>query len=450
MIAETKKRPHRIIKLSSLVNPHFRKMWSTKCPYVIAKGGRGSFKSSVISLKLGVMMKRWTQLNKRVNIICIRENQSYLHDSVYRQIGWALDLLDMTDEYVFRTSPLRIIHKRTKSTFYFYGADDPMKLKSNTVRDVIAVWFEEAANMKGPEVFNQSIPTFIRQKPLFVDQVKVYWSYNPPRNQYDWVNEWITKCENDPDYFVDTSTYLDDKLGITTDQELNLIETVKKNDPDYYRWLYLGEVIGLGTNIYSMDLFHEMDRIPDDDHIGSLFFSADTGHAASATAVGAYGLMTKRDENNKARVVLLDTYYYSPEGKAHKKSPSDLSGEVHEFIQQIEKLYNMKAWQYIMDSAEAALRNQMFNDWGLRWTPVKKLKKSHMIEYVQSLLAQGRFYYLPTSNNVGFFIPQHQKYQWDEKTLQNDDPHVIKVDDHTCDEFQYMVISTLQELGLKY
>ncbi len=40
----------KVVELSKQVNPHFYKMWVTKKPYIIAKGGRGSFKSSVISL----------------------------------------------------------------------------------------------------------------------------------------------------------------------------------------------------------------------------------------------------------------------------------------------------------------------------------------------------------------------------------------------------------------
>lgn len=438
------------IKLSRMINPHFYKLWNSDKPYIVAKGGRGSFKSSVISMKLALMMKKETQLNRKVNVVCIRENKTNLRDSIYNQIGWALNMLDLYDEYQFYTSPLHIEHKRTGSTFYFYGADDPMKLKSNVVGNVIALWFEEAANMKGPEVFDQSIPSFIRQKPAFIDQVKVFWSYNPPRNQYDWINDWIGKYENDPNYLVDTSTYLDDVLGFTSEQQLRLIETYKENDPDYYRWLYLGEVIGLGTNIFNMQLFNRLDKIPDDDHIASLSFSADTGHAVSATTVGAYGLLAKRDKNGKPRCVLLDNYYYSPEGKSHKKSPSELSKDIKKFIDRIEQQYHLQAWRYIMDSAEAALRNQMKNDFGIIWTPVKKLKKAHMIENVQSLLAQGRFYYLPTENNLGYFIPQCQKYQWDEKTIQSEDPKVIKVDDHCCDSFQYYTISHLNELQLKY
>ncbi|KAA8802769.1 phage terminase large subunit, partial [Lactobacillus crispatus] len=77
-----------------------------------------------------------------------------------------------------------------------------------------------------------------------VDDVKVYFSYNPPRNPYEWINDWVTAREEEPEYFVDTSTYLDDELGFTTEQQLKLIESYKNNDYDYYRWLYLGEVIG--------------------------------------------------------------------------------------------------------------------------------------------------------------------------------------------------------------
>ena len=104
------------IKMSKLINPHFYRLWRTSKPYVVAKGGRGSFKSSVISLKLVAMVKHWTQLGKNVSVICVRENASYLRDSVYSQIKWALDMLSLYDEYKFYTSPLRIVHRRDRKS----------------------------------------------------------------------------------------------------------------------------------------------------------------------------------------------------------------------------------------------------------------------------------------------------------------------------------------------
>ena len=136
--------------LENEINPHFNAMWWTLRPYVIAKGGRGSFKSSVISLRLVLNMLDEANLNHKANVVCVRENAVNLRDTVFNQVLWAIDKLGVSDKFTPRTSPLRIIHNRTGSAFYFYGADNPLKLKSNTVPDIIALWFEEAANMKGP------------------------------------------------------------------------------------------------------------------------------------------------------------------------------------------------------------------------------------------------------------------------------------------------------------
>ncbi|MDC6076914.1 PBSX family phage terminase large subunit [Limosilactobacillus reuteri] len=431
------------IKMSKMINPHFYKVWNTNKPYIILNGGRGSFKSSVISLKLATMVKKQTQLNHQVNFILIRENASYLHDSVYKQMEWAFTQLNMYNEFLYFKSPMRIVHKRTGSTFYFYGGDDPMKLKSNIVGNVMAVWYEEAANFKGREVFDQANPTFIRQKPPFIDHVTVYYSYNPPKSPYDWVNEWVEEERKDPDCLVDTSTYLDDERGFTNKEQLKLIERYKKNDYDYYRWLYLGEVVGLGTNIYNMENFQAIDKLPDDDYITNVYYSVDTGHEVSATTCGAYGL------TKKGNLILLDTYYYSPQGKSHKKPPSELSKDLKSFIDKVTEWIGKQPTRMTIDSAEGALDNQFYNDYGIHWHKVNKLKKVDMIDRVQDLLAQGRFYYLKRPEN-DIFIAEHQKYQWDENTLQSDDPKVIKEDDHTCDMFQYVVRDNERDLGLKW
>lgn len=431
------------IKMSKMINPHFYKVWNTDKPYIILNGGRGSFKSSVISLKLATMVKKQTQLNRQVNFILIRENASYLHDSVYKQMEWAFTQLNMYNEFLYFKSPMRIVHKRTGSTFYFYGGDDPMKLKSNIVGNVMAVWYEEAANFKGREVFDQANPTFIRQKPPFIDHVTVYYSYNPPKSPYDWVNEWVEEERKDSDCLVDTSTYLDDEWGFTNKEQLKLIERYKRNDYDYYRWLYLGEVVGLGTNIYNMENFQAIDKLPDDDYITNVYYSVDTGHEVSATTCGAYGL------TKKGNLILLDTYYYSPQGKPHKKPPSELSKDLKAFIDKVTEWIGKQPTRMTIDSAEGALDNQFYNDYGIHWHKVNKLKKVDMIDRVQDLLAQGRFYYLKRSEN-DIFIAEHRKYQWDENTLQSDDPKVIKEDDHTCDMFQYVVRDNERDFGLKW
>ena len=416
-------------------------MWTTDKPYIVCKGGRGSFKSSVISLKLVTMMMKYISQGKQVNIIAIRENQQYLRDSVYNQILWAMSILGVESEFRTRVSPMIIQHIRTGSTFYFYGANDPMKLKSNIVGNVIAVWFEEFANLKNVDVFDQSVPTFIRQKPDFVDQVKIYISYNPPRNPYAWVNEWVTQRETDPDYFIDSSTYLDDELGFTTKQQLDLIEKYKENDPDYYRWLYLGEAVGLGTQVYNMNLFKIVDQIPGDEYITDIFYGMDTGFMVSATACVACAF------TNKYNVYVLDTFYYDPTKYERKLSASEQAERVHDFINQITNKYGVVPCNETIDSADGGIYTQYWQMYNVQWSKVRKLGEAEMIDRVQDLAAQGRLHVIKTPGN-DIFLDEHKKYQWDPATVNSDHPRVIKEYDHSCDALKYGVLDNEQLLGL--
>lgn len=432
------------VRIQDNVNPHFKEVWTTSKPYNVLKGGRNSFKSSVIALLLVFMIIPFLIAGEKANVVVIRKVGNTIRDSVFLKIQWALNKFGLSGRFKATVSPFKIQDTVTGSCFYFYGQDDFQKLKSNDIGNIIAVWYEEAAEFSDKEDFDQSNVTFMRQKHPDVDFVKFFWSYNPPRNPYSWINEWAEELKNDENYLVHSSSYLDDELGFVTEQMLADIERIKENDYDYYRYIYLGEPVGLGTNVYNMDLFHKVEKIPDNERVIGQLFAADTGHQQSATTC-LHAVVT-----NKRKLYLVDNYYYSPAGKTHKKAPSVLSKELHEFVTKQTKLFvNVPVVEMTIDSAEGALRNQYLEDFGIRWHPVAKKKKIVMTEYVQSLLADGRFYYLPTENNLRYFIEEHKRYQWEEKSIMNDDPKVVKEDDHTCDAFQYMIVDNLQLLGLK-
>ena len=432
------------VNIQDNVNPHFKEVWTTSKPYNVLKGGRNSFKSSVIALLLVFIVVPFLIAGKKANVVVIRKVGNTIRDSVFLKIQWALNKFGLSGRFKATVSPFKIQDTVTGSCFYFYGQDDFQKLKSNDIGNIIAVWYEEAAEFSNKEDFDQSNVTFMRQKHPDVDFVKFFWSYNPPRNPYSWINEWAEELKDNENYLVHSSSYLDDKLGFVTEQMLEDIERIKENDYDYYRYIYLGEPVGLGTNVYNMDLFKRVDKIPDGERVIGQLFAADTGHQQSATTC-LHAVVT-----NRSNLYLVDNYYYSPAGKVKKKAPSVLSKELHDFVvKQTQKYPNVPVIEMTIDSAEGALRNQYLEDFGIRWHPVAKKKKIIMTEYVQSLLANGRFYYFPTENNLKYFIEEHKRYQWDEKTVKDDDPKVIKEDDHTCDAFQYMVVDNAQLLRLK-
>lgn len=432
----------KVIDIQKEVNPNFKSVWKSKKSYNILKGGRNSFKSSVIALLLVYDMLKYTNRGKKANVVVVRKVGNTIRDSVFNKIQWALNKFYVMDEWKAIVVPFKITHKKTGSTFYFYGQDDFQKLKSNDIGGIIDVWYEEAAEFASAEEFDQSNVTFMRQKHEDAEMVRFFWSYNPPRNPYDWINEWVELMKDEANYLVHQSSYLDDELGFVTEQMFDDIERIKRNDIDYYRYIYLGEPVGLGTNVYNIELFNKLDKIPDNERLTGLYYAIDSGHQISATTCLCVGY------TNKGNAILLDTYYYSPAGKVHKKAPSELSKELNEFIKETMREWKAPVMVRVIDSAEGALRNQYMLDFGIALTPVAKKKNIIMVDFVQDFLAQGRFYYLDKQANE-IFVDEHKKYQWDEKTLNSDNPQVIKEDDHTCDSLKYLCITVAQQWGIK-
>ena len=430
------------VDVNAMICPHFDSVLYDHSLNKVLKGGRGSTKSSVISLQLVMDFLK----DNNANVLVLRKVANTIELSVYEQIKWAIYMLHVDSLFDFKKSPYRIVDKRNGTAFYFSGVDDPQKLKSMIIAKgyVRYLWFEELAEFDSWQEVDTVRASFTRKNLPPGAHVVTYYSYNPPKNPYEWINEWVAQREGMPNWFVDHSTYQDVTLpNILSEDYIDEINTVKANDVDYYRWMYLGEVVGLGTNVYNMDNFNSINKLPADDYITNLYYSVDSGHEVSATTCGAYGL------TRKGNLILLDTYYYSPQGKTHKKPPSELSRDLKEFIDKVTNWFGKQPTRLTLDSAEGALDNQFYNDFGIRWHKVRKLKKVDMIDRVQDLLAQGRFFYLKRPENE-IFIKEHEKYQWDEKTLQSDDPKVIKEDDHTCDMFQYVVRYNERDLGLKW
>lgn len=400
------------------------------------------------------MMLQYIRKGEKANVVIVRKVANTIRHSVFLKIQWALEKFGLLSEFTNTVAPFVIKHKGTGSSFYFYGSDDFERLKSNDIGNLIAVWYEESAEFNEQEEFDQTNVTFMRQKHPLADMVQIFWSYNPPRNSFAWINEWSDSLVGESDYLVHDSSYKDDELGFVTDQMLADIERIKRNDYDYYRYLYLGEPVGLGTEVYNMNLFKPITELPSDDRVIGLYYSIDGGHSVSATTFGCFGLTAKRN------VILLNTYYYSPVGRVNKKAPSDLAKDLNTFIKKTstqQQWQNARIMNRTIDSAEAALRNQYYADFRQHLNPVAKKKKIDMIDYPTNLLAQGRFYYLENpypinmqhadSNDV--FIEEHRKFQWDENTLNSDSPKVIEESDHTCDMFIYLCLDNARDFNLK-
>lgn len=205
------------------------------------KGGRGSTKSSFIAICLVVLMV----IDKEFNAVCIRKVAETLQDSVYNQIIWAIELLGLSQYFKYKSSPLQIIYKPTGQRFYFRGCDRPEKIKSIKckVGKLKAVWFEELTEFSGMKEVRTVTQSIVRGS----DNILCFYSFNPPKDGKNWVNEEVERTRKNR--FVSSSTYLDVPADWLGSNFLEEAEDLKEYKPDDYNNEYLGLTSKLTLNV---------------------------------------------------------------------------------------------------------------------------------------------------------------------------------------------------------
>lgn len=452
------------INLKEIIAPHFWNTFNSKKPHQIYAGGRASTKTSQIAIKIDEFNLEYTECNA----IIIKRYQNTIRNSVFKEIKRALKRLGLQEDidYKATVSPFQIHIYQTGNNIYFAGGDDYEKVKGFIDEDapIKMVWFEELTEFDEPDQIDQIIATFSRGNDDFF--ITMY-SYNPPKNRFHWVNIWADKMKLRDDVLfshTDYRTVPEKWLGKKFIEEA---ERLKQYDEKRYRWIYLGEVIGIEGLIYNPDLFIiENANYIEEKKLKILYvdFAIDCGHQTSATSCGAYGYATD------GRWYRLDTYYYSPHEKSRKKAPSELAQDIFNFRTYILKKYKTICDTETIDSAEGALRNQYFAMFGIKLTPVNKGKdKEELIEYSQDFLDTGKYVILNVPNNW-IHIKEMKNYMWvkdsvekgkpvpdkEEKELTGETYYNTHTNDysyyyaeHSCDDFQYYVKNNLQKLGLE-
>jgi len=209
----------------------------------VFEGGRGSTKSSTVAQMIPEILKN----NRNMHAVALRKVGNTLKDSVYAKLKWAIKKQSMEDEWHITQSPLQIKLKATGQTIYFRGADDPDKIKSIAPEFgyIGVVWFEELDQFDGPEEVRNITQSVIRGG----DVAYIFKSFNPPKTQDSWVNEY-TK-EPKANMLVHHSTYLDvpeEWLGKPFIDEANHL---KETNPKAYDHEYLGKATEKGANVFS-------------------------------------------------------------------------------------------------------------------------------------------------------------------------------------------------------
>jgi phage terminase large subunit len=227
----------------------------------VLKGGRGSTKSSFVSLVFIYLLVN----NPNAHALALRQVKDTLRDSVYGQLKWAINELGLTDSFKCTLSPLEIEYIPTHQKIYFRGADDPANIKSikPPFGHIGFLWFEELDQFHGPEAVRNIVQSALRGG----EEAFMFKSFNPPRTSASWVNKY---CQ-----IPKTSQYQHHSSYLTVPQEwlgkpwIEEAEHLKEVNPKAYDHEYLGIANGTGGTVFENVTIRKItnDEISQFDHV---------------------------------------------------------------------------------------------------------------------------------------------------------------------------------------
>lgn len=241
-------------RLSELISPAFvdshKAVKTGEINELVEKGGRGSAKSSYISIELILELIK----HPECHAVVMRKIANTLRTSVYAQVCWAISALGLTRKFRCTVSPMECTYIETGQKILFFGMDDPGKLKSIKLpfAYIGLAWFEELDQFDGPEQIRNVEQSIFRGGSYSM----CFKSFNPPAMARNWANRYA--LEKKPGKMVHHSTYLTTPANWLGPRFLADAEHLKETNPTGYRHEYGGEVVGSGTQVFENLLLREI------------------------------------------------------------------------------------------------------------------------------------------------------------------------------------------------
>lgn len=229
--------PPKTIFLPDVVGRGYGTFWNFKGRYRVCKGSRASKKSKTTALNIITRTMEYPQANTLV----VRKVFRTLKDSCFTELKWAINRLGVAAHWEIKESPLEMTYKPTGQKIYFRGLDDPLKVTSITVETgyLCWMWIEEAYEISKESDFDmldESIRGAIPPETGLFKQITLTFN---PWNEHHWMKKRFFDVEPNPDILAMTTNY---QCNEWLDQaDLNVFETMKKNNPRRYRVAGLGD-----------------------------------------------------------------------------------------------------------------------------------------------------------------------------------------------------------------
>lgn len=265
--------------------------------HYVLKGGRGSCKSSFVSIAIILLMTR--PENRDKHCIIFRKTANTLRDSVFSQMQFAISALGLDADFKCTVNPMKITYVPTGQVILFRGVDDKMKLKSlKAPFGYFAFsWLEEADTFSGMEEIRNILQSSMRGG-------SAYWcfmSFNPPISINNFMNEEV--LIERADRLVHSSDYRTVPMEWLGEQFFDEAEHLKATNEKAYRHEYLGEAVGTGGAVFE---FLEFRTITDEEisRMDRIFNGTDWGFFPDP-----YAFVRSHYDKARETIYLIDELY---------------------------------------------------------------------------------------------------------------------------------------------
>lgn len=306
--------------------------------------------------------KRWRHY--LTHCVCYRKVFGTCEQSVYSQLEWAIDKLNLGGKWILKKSPLKIVRVDTGQMILFRGLDDPLKSKSLKAPFSFFryLWFEEAAEFDGIAEIRNVSQSIHRGGFDF----QTFFSYNPPETSACWINKEMTKLEAADAtlkrYHSDYRTVPRTWLG---EQFFAEAEVLKRANYRAWRHEYLGEITGNGGTVFPNVVARE---VTDEEirHFSNLHWGCDFGTVDPTVLIGM-----EFDRYNYRLIIFAEVY------------------ESNMMLDRMEKLFKETHFGYEYIRADCAAK-QMIMELDARGLPMLRAEKGpdsimHGVKWLQNL-----------------------------------------------------------------
>lgn len=432
--------PKRQVRISEIIIPKYQAIFNNRTyKHIILTSGRAGTKSSFAAIRGDYQLVN----DFSGSVVVLRKHHNKLRKTVYKEMLRGINRLGISKKkFEITKSPMEITYKKHRTTMYFAGSDGiddtkgiidedkPIKL---VILDELTEFFDDG---EGEDELLNIEATFARGNK---GDFQMIYLFNPPKNPNSDIVKWLRKMKQRPDSIHIHTDYRDVPQEWLGPDLIQSAETLQDLDPRLYRWVWLGESVGIDDAIYYMfNARHtENPPVPKDDRFSIIAIGGDYGQQ-NATTFQAAGL----DMVNR-RLRGINEYYHSGRESGRQKAPSEYAAEFVKFVIELGENYGTQGVHFylFLDPSAKGLQEEIKRACRSAEVPVSVRDADNDVKLgisrVQKALIFDILSISPQQTNA---INEFGVYEYDQDSIEKGREEPVKINDHCMDAIRYMVM----------